>query len=491
MRRCCLLLRCAVVVLVVLLGVAQDARAGSQESCSPGDYQVSPLAFGSPGSGGISAAATALDVTVNTPAECTWTVSSTTSWLAPTITAGAGTATVRINALANPGDLRFARVRVAGQDVLVTQAGCLSVHTRPDLVSTFPGYNRHAFAHGDGGQRHFQLHVANDVCGLTGYNPTIWINFDTRERAGSSLLVRYHVAPNTSGAQRHGTFSVGYLTFTVTQAARVADGLNGDASPDLIWHHRTGGQVAAWLMNGTRLVDGRLLEPAQVADTAWKVVGSGDFNEDGHADLVWQHDDGRAAVWTMNGTTQLRGEVLDLEPAPFLSPHPDWRIRAVADLNGDGRPDIVWQNRTTGAIAAAVIFNRMAVYDVTFSPGSVADPAWEIVGAADFDRDGQTDLLWKHQTTGQIATWSLRWSWASTWTVIEGALLEPAQVSDTDWKIRGTADIDRDGQADILWQHQTQGLIAVWLMNGRNLRRGLLFEPGQVADLDWILVGPR
>ena len=72
-----------------------------------------------------------------------------------------------------------------------------------------------------------------------------------------------------------------------------------------------------------------------------------------------------------------------------------------------------------------------------------------------------------------------------------GTLFNPGQVSDTNWRIRGVADIDRDGQPDLIWQNQANGLISTWLMHGINLREGRLFTPEQVADTNWVIVGPR
>ena len=109
----------------------------------------------------------------------------------------------------------------------------------------------------------------------------------------------------------------------------------------------TQGLISVWLMNGTTAVEGRLLTPGNVADTDWRIVGSGDFNRDGYADLVWQHRvSGQASVWFMNGTTRI--SVL-LTPAVVDT---NWQILAVTDLDSDGQPDLVWQNVSTGYLAA-------------------------------------------------------------------------------------------------------------------------------------------
>ena len=39
-------------------------------------------------------------------------------------------------------------------------------------------------------------------------------------------------------------------------------------------------------------------------------------------------------------------------------------------------------------------------------------------------------------------------------------------VGDTQWKIRGVVDLDGNGNPDILWHHQETGDIYVWYMEG-------------------------
>ena len=49
--------------------------------------------------------------------------------------------------------------------------------------------------------------------------------------------------------------------------------------------------------------------------------GSGDYNADQKSDILWQHDNGTAGIWTMNGLS-----VIAAGRAGSSSPGPDWHI---------------------------------------------------------------------------------------------------------------------------------------------------------------------
>jgi hypothetical protein len=146
--------------------------------------------------------------------------------------------------------------------------------------------------------------------------------------------------------------------------------------PDLIWQNEVTGQVSVWLMDGTTRRDGRLLSPSVVEDTDWRIVGVADFNQDGHSDLLWQHQSsGLIAVWYMSGLTMVDGVLVSNEVSD-----PNLKIRAVGDVDGDAQPDLVWQNQATGLLATWVMAEHVRRFSELLSPDHVADTGWRIVG---------------------------------------------------------------------------------------------------------------
>jgi hypothetical protein len=151
---------------------------------------------------------------------------------------------------------------------------------------------------------------------------------------------------------------------------------DGDGIADLVWHHQADGRVALWLMNGTTQRSGTLFSPSAVPDVGWQIAGTGDFNRDGHRDLLWQHVDGRLAVWLMNGITRMDG----LPLIPSMVTDTGWRVRGVGDVNGDGHVDLIWQHQGSGALSTWLMHGLRMVAGPSLTPAAVDDTNWQIVG---------------------------------------------------------------------------------------------------------------
>ena len=257
--------------------------------------------------------------------------------------------------------------------------------------------------------------------------------------------------------------------------------INGDGRFDLLWQHQTTGQISSWFMNGVNLAAGALFSPGQVTDTNWKIVARGDFNGDGHPDLIWQHrTTGQISAWMMNKTTAIGMQLL----TPGQVADTNWKIVGSGDFDGDGHPDLVWQHQTTGQVSVWLMNGTMMT--AGFVIGQVADLNWKIAGVGDLNHDGHPDLVWRHQTTGQVSTWLMNGT-----RMVSGVLLTPGVVSDLNWKLKAIGDLSGDGVDDLVWQNDSNGLISTWIMNGTAAVGMYMLNPSQVPDTNWKIVGPR
>src|SRR5262249_25232846 len=115
----------------------------------------------------------------------------------------------------------------------------------------------------------------------------------------STTTVNYWVrATNTYGAVNSNTAAV-----SVGPAPPTFD-LNADGKSDIVWRNTSTGDNHVSFMNGTGTVSSSTLLPANPNDASSKLVAVGDLDGDGKPDLVWRNPtNGNNYVTHMNGTT--------------------------------------------------------------------------------------------------------------------------------------------------------------------------------------------
>jgi hypothetical protein len=207
-----------------------------------------------------------------------------------------------------------------------------------------------------------------------------------------------------------------------------------------------------------------------------------DFDGDGQPDIVWRNTaTGDVYIYYMGGTggrTVLSGGVIP--GAPTI-----WSIAGVADFDGDGHPDILWRNSSTGD--AYIYYMGGTGGRTVLSGGAVpgAPTNWTIVGVADFDRDGHPDILWHNTSTGDNYIYYMGGTGGRT--VLSGGALVGAP---TVWTVGAVADLNGDGHPDVVWRNSTTGDAYVFYLTGAGGNTFLsgAFVPG--APTFWAMVGP-
>jgi hypothetical protein len=217
------------------------------------------------------------------------------------------------------------------------------------------------------------------------------------------------------------------MSDTSWQIRALAD-IDGDGDIDILWHRQTTGDLYAWIMQGLEVTTGAYLTPSSFADTTWQIRGMVDFDGDGDGDILWHRQTtGDLYVWLMTGLEATDG--VYLEPRQFADTN--WQIRSVADLNGDLQPDVLWHHQTTGELYVWMLSGTTVVGGVYPSPAQMPDTNWKIRMVADFNGDHLSDFLWHHGTTGDLYVWFLD----SSMVVTGGSYLTPSSFADTTWQI--------------------------------------------------------
>src|SRR5215475_13726345 len=187
------------------------------------------------------------------------------------------------------------------------------------------------------------------------------------------------------------------------------------------------------------------------AQSSWQTVGVGDFNGDRHADVLWFNaSSGALGAWLLDG----QGNVIAMS---FLSwscgpgCSPPWQPVGVGDFNGDGHADVLWLDASSGALVEWLLDgqgNVIAIPVLSWTCGPGCSPPWQVVGVGDFNGDGYADVPWFNANTGELAVWLLNG---------QGNVIAPQYLSQTcgagcspPWQVVGVGDFNGDGHADVL-----------------------------------------
>ena len=270
---------------------------------------------------------------------------------------------------------------------------------------------------------------------------------------------------------------IGKSTFSITAYKNTCGDFDGDGRADLVWrYYETGGFNCIWLSGvgqGSAAVNDARLAPQAVTiqdetNLDNEIKGTGDFNHDGKEDLLWRDKEtGANSVWFMNGTTFAGTALLPSETT--LS----WDICGIGDFNSDGKIDILWRNTINGSNKVWLMNGITRTGEVSLT--TEAELNWNIVGAGDFNNDGKPDILWRKISDGTNRIW-----------IMNGTMFgraEQLSAVNVDWEVVGVGDYDSNGKTDIFWRHRVDGRDIVWIMDG--LARVESLNLTRVTDVNW------
>lgn len=281
-------------------------------------------------------------------------------------------------------------------------------------------------------------------------------------------------------------FDAGDATSTVTDPTEPPPSPN-DASTDapretgaptvsLLWQDTGTGEVGAWNFRGGATVARRTLSwrcgPFNGCVRTWFPVDTTQRNS-----ILWHNrgamdpHDGELQEWLFDGTG-------NVSPSPTWS----WQCttssgcasmwtpigRVIAASGGVGSTSgLLWHNRSSGELSLWTMLATDVTGTLSMSKTCGAmdgcSQASTALLTADMNGDGQTDILWLNRTTGVLSIWLLDELKVTRTQPIARTLEAGAR---TPAAIAGVVDANGDGHADLGFFDAHRGEVTMWFLDG-------------------------
>jgi hypothetical protein len=209
----------------------------------------------------------------------------------------------------------------------------------------------------------------------------------------------------------------------------------------------------------------------------------------GRSSILWRNDSGQLVDWSINDGAIASSTDLTLNGAA-VRPDSSWSVAEIADFNGDGEADLLWRNTAGGLVEWTMQGSTItSSTEVTLNGLAIRpDASWSVAGAGDFDGNGKADLLWRN-AGGELVSWLMNGSAIGSSADVSsgGSAVRP----DASWSVAGVGDFNGDGKTDLLWRN-TSGEVAGWLMDGASITKsGDLAANGSAVrpDASWSVAG--
>jgi hypothetical protein len=203
--------------------------------------------------------------------------------------------------------------------------------------------------------------------------------------------------------QANGGFASNYANSAINvptswAIAGIGD-FNGDGKEDILWRDTASGLTVDWLGQANGSFASNWANSVVTVPTDWKVAGIGDFNGDGLSDILWRNSAGLTVDWL----GQASGGFTNNWNNSAANVPTDWKVAGTGDFNGDGHDDILW--RSDSGWVTEWLGQANGGFTNNWANMAAGVPTdWHVASIGDFNGDGKDDVLWRSDS-GQTTDW--------------------------------------------------------------------------------------
>jgi FG-GAP-like repeat len=229
------------------------------------------------------------------------------------------------------------------------------------------------------------------------------------ETNGQSTGVKTVVTP-TFASTKFGAANGQAATIAAGWELVAIENVSGTAQADLIFQNRAADRLVYWTTGANgQIVDGGYFTSTANptgqgtgAPNSWNVQSVADFTGDGKADVLWRNTQGVTVLWNLDGTVvNLAGsKVLPTMPTSFT-------LAGTGDFNGNGIKDVVWRDNAANITRFWTFNNTGTPTQTADNSAIVASSGFQIQAIADINGDGKSDILWRDVVTDRSVLWNL------------------------------------------------------------------------------------
>jgi hypothetical protein len=255
-------------------------------------------------------------------------------------------------------------------------------------------------------------------------------------------------AYNTAGTESRPSNEVTYAASEVGPVFRATD-LNRDGRSDLVWMNKSATEVSVWLMSGATILKmAGLGKPPSNS----RIVAVADLLRKGQPQIIWSNGSSSCAAWSISWSAGYTQGI----SATTVSLPANYPVLTCGDFNRDGFQDVLQFDPAT---STALVEKLSGASSFATQWSTKVGTAWVLIGAADLNGDGRDEIVWRNKESGHVSAWAFPTSGS-----FQPQYLLYAAVPLT-WNIRAIGKVDFTPSKGLIWHHALTESVVHWKLN--------------------------